>query len=182
MGSMATSTGLLTREDLDRMPDDGNRYELIEGEIVMSPSPRPRHQLVVTELIVLLHSACPDRLLVSQAPFDVVLGEHTVVEPDLLVIDPAGLDDRGMNGPPVLVVEVLSPSTRRRDLGQKKRVYEQAGVGAYWVVDVEGDEIAVTAWELKDGKYAAAAAIAGDEEWTAAVPFAVTVVPSRLAR
>ncbi len=181
MVSMA-AVEMLTREDLDAMPDDGNRYELIEGEIVVSPAPRPRHQLVSTELLVLLHSACPDDLRVSQAPFDVVLGEHDVLEPDILVIDPAGLDERGMNGPPALVVEVLSPSTKRRDLGQKKRIYERSGVAAYWVVDFEDDEIALTAWELREGRYEAVASIAGDEEWTATVPFEVTVVPSRLVR
>jgi len=125
MVSMAAAE-LLTREDLDAMPDDGNRYELIEGEIVGAPSSRSRHQYAA--------------------------------------------------------VEVLSPATRRRDLGQKKRIYEQSGVAAYWVVDVESDEIALTAWELRDGAYVAVAAIAGDEEWTATAPFEVTVVPSRLIR
>lgn len=183
MGGMATTAGdLLTREDLDRMPDDGNRYELIEGEIVMSASPVPRHQIAVTRLVVQLHQACPSDLLVSQAPFDVVLGEFTVVEPDVLVIDPAGLDDRAMNGAPALAVEVLSPSTRRRDLVQKKRLYEQAGVRAYWVIDVEREGVSLTAWELRDGAYVAVAAIAGDEAWTAQVPFEVTIVPSELER
>lgn len=181
MVSMA-AVEMLTREDLDAMPDDGNRYELLEGEVVMSPSPRPRHQLVGTELLVLLYQACPDHLRISTAPFDVVLGEHDVLIPDILVVDPAGLDDRGMNGPPALVVEILSPSTRRRDLGQKKRIYERSGVASYWVVDLEDDEIALTAWELREGRYEAVAAIAGDEEWTATVPFEVTVVPSRLVR
>jgi len=183
MTTMAASpAGLLTREDLDRMPDDGNRYELIEGEIVVSGAPALRHQVAVTELVVRLHAACPDHLLVTQAPFDVVLGEHTVVQPDVLVLDPAATDDRGFDGPPLLAVEVLSPSTRSRDLGVKKRVYEQAGVAAYWVVDVSDDEVTLTAWELRDGAFAAAAAIAGDESWTATVPFDVTVVPARLRR
>lgn len=181
MVSMA-AMDLLTREDLDRMPDDGNRYELIEGEIVVSPAPRARHQLAVTSLIVLLHQACPEALRVSQAPFDVVLSELSVVQPDVFVLDPAGLDDRGLNTPPLLAVEVLSPTTRRRDVTTKKRIYEQAGVGAYWVIDVEHDEIAMTAWELRDGAYVVAAEIAGNEEWTATVPFEVTVVPSRLIR
>lgn len=183
MTTMAASpAGLLTREDLDRMPDDGNRYELIEGEIVVSAAPVPPHQIAATRLLVTLAAACPAHLEVLHAPVDVVLGEHTVVQPDVLVLDPAATDDRGLNGPPLLAVEVLSPSTRGRDLGQKKRVYEQAGVAAYWVVDVAGDEVALTAWELRDGTFAAAAAIAGDETWTAAVPFDVTVVPARLRR
>lgn len=176
------ATELLTREDLDAMPDDGNRYELIDGEIVMSPAPRPRHQYVVVELIVQLYAACPEHLRVSTAPFDVVLGKHDILEPDVLVLDPDDADDRGLNAAPLLVVEVLSPTTRRRDLTVKKRIYERSGVAAYWVVDVEDDEIALTAWELKDGRFEVVAAIAGDEEWTATVPFEVTVVPSRLVR
>lgn len=176
------ATELLTREDLEAMPDDGNRYELIEGEIVMSAAPRPCHQIAVTRLVVLLDGACPGHLLVSQGPFDVVLGPHDVLEPDVLVVDPEQLDERAMNGPPALVVEVLSPSTRTRDLRQKKRIYERSEVAAYWVVDVEDDVVTVTAWELRDGAYVAVASVAGDEEWTATVPFEVTVVPSRLVR
>lgn len=181
MVSMA-AVEMLTREDLDAMPDDGNRYELIEGEIVVSPSPRSRHQYAVVELIYLLRSACPDRLRVTTAPFDVVLSETSVVQPDVLVLDPDDADDRGLNGAPLLAVEVLSPTTRRRDLTVKKRLYEQAGVAAYWVVDAETEGLALTAWDLREGRYEAVASIAGDEEWTATVPFEVTVVPSRLVR
>lgn len=183
MTTMAASpAGLLTREDLDRMPVDGNRYELIDGEIVVSAAPVPPHQIAATRLIVTLAAACPAHLEVSHAPFDVVLGPHTVVQPDVLVLDPADLDSRGLTGPPLLAVEVLSPSTRRRDLGIKKRAYEQAGIAAYWVVDPEADEVTLTAWELRDGAYVAAGAVAGDEVWAASMPFPVTIAPSRLRR
>ncbi|MDT0200356.1 Uma2 family endonuclease [Nocardioides sp. AE5] len=85
---MSTPTiGPSTREDLDRMPDDGNRYELIEGEIVMSPSPRMRHQVIAANLFTLLREACPENLLVLFAPFDVALEERSVVVPDLIVFD-----------------------------------------------------------------------------------------------
>ncbi len=181
MVSMA-AVEMLTREDLDAMPDDGNRYELIEGEIVVSPSPRSRHQFAVVELIYLVRLACPEHLRVGTAPFDVVLSESSVVQPDVFVLDPNEADDRGLNGPPLLAVEVLSPTTRRRDLTVKKRLYEQVGVAAYWVVDAEIEGLALTAWELRDGRYDVVASIAGDEEWTATVPFEVTVVPSRLVR
>lgn len=178
----APSARMLTREDLDRMPDDGNRYELIDGEIVVSAAPVLAHQIAAARLVITLAAACPDQLEVLHAPVDVVLGEHTVVQPDVLVLDPADLDSRGLTGPPLLAVEVLSPSTRRRDLGIKKRAYEQAGVAAYWVVDPEAAEVTLTAWELRDGSYVAAGAVTGDEAWTAAVPFDVTVVPARLRR
>lgn len=178
----ARSSPMLTRDDLDRMPDDGNRYELIEGEIVVSAAPSLPHQIAVTRLILLLGGGCPDHLVVLTAPFDVALSEHTVVQPDVLVLDPTAADDRGLEGPPLLAVEVISPSTRRRDLSVKKRVYEQAGVAAYWVVDAGADEVTLTAWELRDGSYVAAAAVTGDEEWTASAPFPVTLAPSRLRR
>lgn len=178
MAGMA-ATLRATRADLDVMPDDGNRYELIDGEIVVSAAPAPRHQLVVTALVVLLSGRCPDGLRVSQAPFAVELFADSVVEPDVLVFRPEDLDERGLVSPPVLVVEVLSPSTRARDLRRKKELYRRAGVASYWVVDPD-DEVALTAWQLRDGHYRAVAAIAGDETWEAAEPFGVTLVPAGL--
>ncbi len=184
MGSMA-AVELLTREDLDRMPDDdGNRYELIEGEIVVSPSPRSRHQVVVARLFRLLDDACPPGVMVLFAPLDVQLEEHSVVEPDLIVFDETALGERGLDTPPLLAVEILSPSTRSRDLVRKKRLYERTGVASYWVVDPgdEDNDPSVIVWEAREGSYVPVATFGGDEEWTATVPFAVTVVPSRLVR
>jgi Uma2 family endonuclease len=171
-----------TREDFDRTPErDGYRYELLEGELIVSASPAPRHQLIVTELLVLLRQACPDDLRVVPAPLDVELEETSIVEPDLIVFDPVGLDARRLMAPPLLAVEVLSPSSRSRDQVKKKRLYERTGVASYWIVDPE-DDISLTAWDLCDGHYRPVAAIAGDEEWTTAAPYEVTIVPSRLLR
>lgn len=171
-----------TRADLDRMPDDGNRYELLEGELVVSPSPRPLHQIISMELAVLLHGRCPNDLLVLAAPLDVELDPSSILIPDIVVVAQDQLDERGVVGAPLLAVEILSPGTRGRDLVRKKRLYERAGVAAYWIVDAEDDAVSVTAWELRDGGYEVVAAIAGDEEWIAEVPFEVAVVPSRLLR
>ena len=171
-----------TRADLDRMPDDGNRYELIEGEIVVAPSPRTRHQVVSARLFRLLDDARPVRMMVLYAPFDVMLEDRSVVEPDLVAFDASLARERGLEGPPDLVVEILSPSTRSRDLVRKKRLYERTGVRSYWVVDADDDETTLTAWELQDGRYQVVAAIAGDEVWAATQPYDVTVVPSRLAQ
>lgn len=183
MGSMA-AVEMLTREDLDRMPDDGNRYELIEGEIVVSPSPRSRHQVVLARLFRLLDDARPPGLMVLFAPLDVQLEEHSVVEPDLIVFDETALRERGLDSPPLLAVEILSPRTRSLDLVRKKRLYERTGVASYWVID-PGDadnDVSMTAWELRGDRYEAVAAVGGDETWAATAPFAVTVVPSDLAR
>ena len=183
MGSMTAPAAAKTRADLDAMPDDGNRYELIAGEIVMSPAPRTRHQIAVTRLAVLLSAHCPGELEVIAAPFDVELEPgRTVVEPDIVVIDPVDADERGLVGAPLLAVEVLSPGTRGRDLVRKKALYERTGVASYWVIDPAEEQVSLTAWELRDGRYEVVAAVAGDEEWTATTPFEVTVVPARLAR
>ncbi len=126
-------------EDLLTMPDDGNRYELLEGELVVSPSAKPRHQQVVKNLIVSLARWEAAKLgRVYSAPLDVVFGPHTVFEPDVLFIRAEHLSivkESNVSGPPDLVVEVLSESTRRIDLGRKLRAYGRHGVDEYWVVD-----------------------------------------------
>ena len=161
-----------TRADLDRMPDDGNRYELIEGEIVVSPSPLSRHQVISARLFRLLDDARPDGLMVLYAPLDVALEKLSVVEPDLVVFEESQLGERGLDTPPLLAVEILSPSTRSRDLVRKKRLTAH-GVGAtgWWI---RRGRSRSPRRELQDGRYQVVAAIAGDEAWAATSPFAVT--------
>jgi Uma2 family endonuclease len=168
----------LTRADLDRMPDDGHRYELVDGVLVVSPSPRRVHQRAVLRLLRLLDDACPAELEVLGAPFDVVLASDTVMIPDVLVARRSDFTDRDLPTAPVLVVEVLSPSTRRFDLMLKRSRFEAAGANAYWVVDP--DEPYLIAWELRAGSYVEVAHVSADEPYHATVPFAVTVVPSSL--
>ncbi|TYL45002.1 Uma2 family endonuclease [Nocardioides sp. BGMRC 2183] len=169
-----------TRADFDALPDDGNRYELLEGEIVVAPSPGLDHQRLAGELYVTLREACPPEWMVLFAPFDVALAESTVVEPDLLVTERDRPTQRALEGPPLLAVEILSPSSRGRDQVRKKRLYEKAGVPSYWIVDPEVPSL--TAWQLQDGRYAAVASVAAEEEWTATEPFAVTLRPIELTR
>jgi Uma2 family endonuclease len=168
----------LTRADLDAMPDDGHRYELIDGVLVVTPSPRPEHQGSLLELAVLLRAACPPELKVYVAPFDVELAPDTIVQPDLLVTRRADITRRGVAVPPVLAVEVLSPSTRRFDLMLKRSRYEAAGCPNYWVVDPE--EPSIVAWELRDGAYVEVGRASGEQSVTLDLPFPVTVVPVRL--
>ena len=75
-----------TVDDLERFPDDGNRYEIVEGSLHVSPAPMPRHQVVVANLHRALHDACPPHLRVLFAPLDIVLARDTVLQPDLLVV------------------------------------------------------------------------------------------------
>lgn len=169
-----------TREDLEAMPDDGNRYELIDGAIIVTPSPKLPHQGVASELHYALRGRCPDELRVYAVPLDVTLDDLTVVQPDLLVTTAAQASGADHQGVPLLAVEVLSPSTRHIDLGLKRSSFEVAGVESYWVVDPA--EPSIIAWELVDGAYVEAGRARGDEELTLTRPFPVRLVPSSLVR
>jgi Uma2 family endonuclease len=134
----------LTYDDLLAMPDDGLRHEIIDGVLYVSPSPATPHQFTVGKL----HQAIANHLdehpvgEVYLAPFDVVFTKYDVVEPDLLFIRAERLSvltDRNVTGAPDLVIEVLSPGTRRVDLTLKRDLFEREGVREYWIVDpVEG--------------------------------------------
>ena len=149
----------LTRRDLDAMPDDGHRSELIDGCLVVTPAPTPRHQIVVSGLLRLLSTACPADLRVLVAPLDVVLADDTVVQPDVLVARRDDFTERDLPVAPLLAVEVLSPSTRRVDVTLKRARYEAAGCPSYWVLDP--DHPSLTAWNLQDG-YVEVAHVEGD--------------------
>ena len=160
------------------MPDDGHRYELIDGSLVVTPAPVPDHQGASGELYLLLRAACPADLQVYYAPFDVELSPDTIVQPDLLITRRSDVTKRGITVPPLLAVEILSPSTRRFDLMLKRSRYEAAGCPSYWVVDP--DEPSITAWELRDSAYTVAGQAAGEESVSLELPFPVTIVPARL--
>lgn len=168
----------LTRDDLDRMPDDGHRYELIDGVLLVTPSPSFNHQDVALNLFVHLRQACPPDFYVMAAPFDMVLADDTVMIPDLLVARRDAFTKRDLSGPPLLAVEVLSPSTRRFDVMVKFSRLEAAGCPAYWAVDP--DTPSLIAWELQDGAYVQVAKVTGDESAHLTSPFDVTVVPADL--
>jgi Uma2 family endonuclease len=168
----------LTRADLDAIPDDGHRYELVDGSLLVTPSPSRAHQLVSSRLHVWLVGAVGDALLVVAAPTDLVLAEDTVVQPDLLVVDRHGFEDSARPLRPVLAVEILSPSTRRIDLALKRSRYEAAAIPAYWVVDPDTPEI--IAWQWRNGEYVEAARATFEETLRVSDLFDVELVPARL--
>ena len=168
----------LTREDLEALPDDGHRYELIDGALIVTPAPNRWHQRAVGNLHIALHSACPDDLEVLLAPFDVALARDTVVQPDVLVARRSDLTSRDLPAAPVLAVEVLSPSTRHIDLSLKRARYEAAGCPSYWVIDP--DVPSITAWELVDAAYVETALVSGDDTFHPAAPYELSVVPAHL--
>ncbi|MGE3844019.1 MAG: Uma2 family endonuclease [Vicinamibacterales bacterium] len=139
----------LTYEDFLLFPNDGKRHEVIDGEHHVTPSPSTKHQEVSGNLFWLLRSyleAHPCGRIFS-APFDVVFSEFDVVEPDLLYMSHARAEQvltaANVRGAPELVIEIGSPSTRRRDETTKRRLYERCGVSEYWVVDPELDVVRV---------------------------------------
>ena len=173
-----TDGRVFTQADLDAMPDDGNRYELVDGLIVVTPSPSLAHQRVSAELFFKLRLSCPSNLRVLSAPLDVTLADDTVIQPDLLVADPTTFTELRLIGAPRLAVEILSPSTRLYDLNTKKSALERAGCPAYWVVDPSGPSI--TAWELRDGSYILTQHSTGDQTFTVDTPFQVSFRPADL--
>ena len=130
-----------TAEMVRAMPEDGNRYEVVHGELFVSPSPARPHQRVVTDLIVLLALYCRQygvgEPLVS--PADISWGPDTLVQPDVFVIAPS--ESGGVEWATVrtlrLVAEVLSPSTSRNDRFAKRKLYQAQGVETLWLVDIE---------------------------------------------
>lgn len=168
----------LTRLDLEAMPHDGHRYELVDGVLTVSPSPRPLHQRAILRLIMALEPHCPAEYEILPAPVDVVLAEDTVLIPDVVIARSADWTERGLFGPPLLAVEVFSPSTRRFDLELKRARMQAAGCPNYWVVDP--DEPALRCWHLRDGRYVEIAFASGDEAVTVAHPFPVTLRPADL--
>ncbi|HTJ75398.1 MAG TPA: Uma2 family endonuclease [Acidimicrobiales bacterium] len=169
----------LTAEDLEDTPDDGHRYELVDGCLIVTPAPNLAHQELVGALHILLHGACPPGYKVILGPFDFKAGPATVLEPDLLVARSDDFGPQRIEQAPLLVVEVSSPSTRRIDRGTKRLAFEAAGVAAYWLVDPDGPSLTVL--HLEDGTYAEHAHVTGHDAYEASQPFPVTVVPARLA-
>ena len=131
--------GSWTYEDLFSLPDDGRRYEIIEGELCQMPSPTSAHGVTIRNLMFLLGPVIEVlRGWLLTAPLDVFFPGADPVQPDIVVLLPdshASLVVRGIEGPPDLLVEVLSPSNRGHDLLTKRALYARAGVREYWIVD-----------------------------------------------
>ncbi len=130
------------------LPDDGNRYETVHGELLVTPAPRALHQHIVKRLLVKLESYLERESVgeVFHAPTDISWTDDTLVQPDLFVVDPREartLDWTHMKTL-LLVIEVLSPSTSRGDRFTKRRLYQEQHVPLYWIVDA--DQCQVEVW------------------------------------
>ncbi len=158
--------GKFTYDDLASLPDDGKRYEILDGDLTVTASPTTRHQRVSRNLELILHMYVSERGLgeVLDAPVDVILDRHTVVVPDLVYVSSdrcSIIQHQAIVGTPDLLVEILSPSTTDRDWGAKAKLYARFGVEHYWVVDP--DERILTTFSRSGAAYIQLARHSGDE-------------------
>src|SRR5918993_721166 len=157
--------GTWTYEDLVSLPDDGRRYEIIEGELYEMPAPSWDHAVTIMNLILLLApvvQALGGRVLT--APLDVFFEGADPVQPDIVVLLPESAAigaGRGVEGAPDLLIEVLSPTNRGHDLLTKRALYARAGVREYWIVDPASLSVEILALD-RDALHLAVAA-SGDE-------------------
>ena len=158
-----------TVHDLDLIPEDGLQYELLDGALLVSPAPTRLHQRAVARMFTVLTAVCPPEFEVLFAPLDWRPDGRTSLQPDIVVL--GDRDSRGVvAGSLLLAVEVLSPSTCRKDAVFKRWKYEDSGVAGFWIVDP--DTPSITAFDLVDGHYALAGEATDDSAVTLSRPFA----------
>lgn len=170
-----------TIEDLERLPDDGNRYELFDGSLLVSPHANVQHSAVILRLRRLIDKQLPAGLVAGQ-DFGVNLAHRTTYYvPDLVVIDETALarpaDSYLAPTDVLVVVEVLSPGNKGRDLVLKRNDYARAGIQTYWIVDP--DEQTLTILDRgPDGAYVEIGFVRAGEHWHADQPFPVSLDPA----
>jgi Uma2 family endonuclease len=165
---------VLTYRDFEVLPADGRRYELHEGELSVTVAPGTRHQRLVGRLFMLLQEYVDAHGLgeVFVSPIDCVLSDTTILEPDLVFVESGRasiVSARGIEGPPTLAIEILSPSTFQLDRGPKLQLYARYGVPYYWIVDPEAR--GVEAYTLTGGVHQLTMRLAGADRG-ALPPFA----------
>jgi Uma2 family endonuclease len=167
-----------TVEELDRLPHDGRRYELLDGVLVVSPRPTTVHQFTAFQLGKILDEACPEELCVMLEPALQLTATTTEFSPDIVVVPVDDVGEAKLTKPPLLVVEIRSPSTAIIDLNRKKTAYQRFGVPSYWIVDPDPARPEVTVFELREGRYVTVAVTTAP--LTVERPFSITINPARL--
>ena len=166
---MTTQTKLLTYDDYRNLPDDGNQYQLIGGQLIMSPSPTYFHQVISLNLSSALNRYVSENKLgkIIYAPFDVVLSMRDVVQPDLMFIRAERSDiiaEKNVVEAPDLVIEILSEATKTIDRTSKKILYEQNEVREYWIVDPQ--EETIDQFILREGAFELAGTFDSSQSFT----------------
>lgn len=165
----------LTYDDFVLIPDDGKRHEIIDGVHYVTPSPVLRHQVLLGRLHLAIGTFLEEHPELGQvflSPLDTVFSPWDVVEPDLIFVAADQLEiltEPNIQGAPALVVEILSPSTRRRDLGIKRQLFDRGGVREYWLVDPKARELTVYR-RLPDGGFPKLAQLSAGDDATLATP------------
>lgn len=176
--AMPPHTGVWTVDDLARIDDERNRYEIVDGSLLVSPMPARPHAIATDRLTTVLKRQAPAGLLVLAVGMGVEIpSRRSYYVPDVLVTtDEAMASDDGnlMPGEVLLVVEVLSPSNARVDLILKRHEYAAAGIAAYWIVDPRERTVTV----LSGSGYRDESTVKAGETWHGEVPFPVTLDPA----
>ncbi|MGH7354167.1 MAG: Uma2 family endonuclease [Candidatus Rokuibacteriota bacterium] len=180
---MTPARVVLTYRDYEALPNDGRRYEIHEGKLSVTAAPRTRHQIVSINLASALHVHVTARGVgqVFHAPTAVILSDTSVVEPDIVYVatDRLGqISERGIEGPPTLAVEILSPSTAQTDRQTKMQLYARHAVPWYWIVDP--DNRGVEVYRLAAGGYVLDTRASGDEPLSAELLADLVIAPSSL--
>lgn len=144
-----------TYSDYRLLPDNGKRYEILEGELLMSPSPNTKHQIVLLNLAAILKSFVERNNLgqIFIAPYDIVLSKYDVVQPDIIFVlnkNEQIIKSTHIEGVPDLVIEIISPGSAQRDRIIKRKIYALHGVKEYWMVHPEKEQIQVLRLEKGD--------------------------------
>jgi len=173
----------LTYEDYVLLPNDRNRYEILEGELSVTPAPGTKHQTVSGNLFKALARHVDERHLGSlfYASVDLILEPTSVLQPDLLFVSSARrsiITERAVEGAPDLVVEIVSPTTSRNDRVTKAQIYARHAVPAYWIVDPEQESVEI--YLLEGGGYRLVATLHGDNPQPAPPFEGLRLTPSSL--
>jgi len=182
---MAPVRVILTYKDYEALPNDGRIYEIHEGELSVTPAPTPDHQFTTRDLFLPIHAhvSAGDLGEVLFAPIDVIFSDITIVQPDLVFVEKAHLSrisSRGIEGPPTLIVQVLSPSTAQLNRTTHFQLFAKHGVPNYWIADPQARVI--EAYVLREGGYELAVRASGAAP-VSLPPFpGLTLIPDSLWR
>ncbi|GAA1601618.1 Uma2 family endonuclease [Kribbella sancticallisti] len=168
----------ISPKELADLPRDGRRYEIVDGELLVTGAQPPAHRAAVIALMIKLKHSCPPDLLVAVGSLDYRPTWKLSLRPDLLVCNRSDAGPRFTTAPLLLAVEVLSPSTRVTDVVLKRGLYEQSGVQSYWLLDPTNQELTIL--DLTTTHYTCQAVIQGEESFSTTLPFPVHLSPAEL--